>query len=113
MQNSTPHQVIPPHNPACERIFNGDGPVISFPRNGAEYFLDKEEPEPLQLVAQTAGDVSKVYWYINDHFYKACNRGEKQFFLPDSGPVKITCSDDKGRSNTIRIMVRQVAGGRR
>jgi penicillin-binding protein 1C len=106
-QNSTPHQVIPPHNPACERIFNGDGPIISFPRNGAEYFLDKKEPEPLQLVAQAASDVSKVYWYINDRFYKACNRGEKQFFLPDSGPVKITCSDDKGRSKTIRIVVRQ------
>jgi penicillin-binding protein 1C len=107
-QSGTPHQAIPPHNPACERIFRGDGPAIIFPQAGAEYFIDKNDPEPLQLVAQAAADVSKVYWYINDRFYKAANRGEKQAFLPTDGPVKITCSDDKGRSRTIRFVVRYV-----
>lgn len=103
--NRTPYEIVPPHNPACERIFRGNGPVISFPQAGAEYFLDKSDPEPLQLVAQAGADISKIYWYINDRFYKACNRGEKQFFVPTEGPVKITCSDDKGRSRTIWIKV--------
>ena len=104
-QNSTPHQVLPPHNPACERIFQGGGPAITFPKNGAEYFIDKKSPEPLQLAAQPAADVSNVYWYINDRFFKACSRGEKGAFVPEEGPVKITCSDDKGRSRTVWIRV--------
>lgn len=105
----TPYQVIPPHNPQCERIFKGEGPNITFPVNGAEYFIDKAHPEPLQLTASVPADVSKVYWYINDRFYKAAGRGEKQFFVPDEGPVKISCSDDKGRSKTIRVRVRRVS----
>lgn len=107
--NGTPQPVVPPHNPQCERIFKGEGPAITFPVNGAEYFIDKAHPEPLQLTASVPSDVAKVYWYINDKFYKAANRGEKQFFVPDEGPVKISCSDDKGRSKTIRITVRKVA----
>ncbi len=107
--NGTPYQIIPPHNPQCERIFKGEGPNITFPVNGAEYFIDKSHPEPLQLTASVPADVSKVYWYINDRFYKAANRGEKQFFVPEEGPVKIGCSDDKGRSKTVRVMVRRVS----
>lgn len=105
----TPYQIIPPHNPQCERIFKGEGPTITFPVNGAEYFIDKKNPEPLQLTASVPADVSKIYWYINDRPYKAASRGAKQFFVPDEGPVKISCSDDKGRSKTIRVSVRRVS----
>ncbi|HVF82301.1 MAG TPA: penicillin-binding protein 1C, partial [Flavisolibacter sp.] len=108
-RNGMPYQAIPLHNPACERIFKGEGPMITFPVNGAEYFLNKKEPEPLQLTASVPADVSKIYWYINDRFYKVAGRGEKQFFVPEEGPVQISCSDDKGRSKTIRIIVRRVS----
>jgi penicillin-binding protein 1C len=106
---NTPYQTIPTHNPACERVFKGEGPNIIFPHNGAEYFIDKLAPEPLQLMASVPADVSKLYWYVNDRFYKTANRGEKQFFVPEEGPVKISCSDDKGRSKTIRIVVKRVS----
>ncbi|HYO22909.1 MAG TPA: penicillin-binding transpeptidase domain-containing protein, partial [Flavisolibacter sp.] len=102
------YQIIPVHNPACERIFKGEGPAITFPQNGAEYFINKKEPEPLQLTASVSADVSKIYWYINDRFYKTAARGEKQFFVPEEGVVKISCSDDKGRSKTIIIRVKKV-----
>jgi penicillin-binding protein 1C len=62
----------------------------------------------LELVAKTGNDVLKVYWYINDKFYKSSNSGEKQFFVPEEGPVKISCTDDKGRNRDIRIKVRLV-----
>jgi penicillin-binding protein 1C len=107
--NGTPYQIIPQHNPSCERIFKGDGPGITFPQNNAEYFISKINPEPLQLTASVPTDVSKIYWYINDRFYKATNRGEKQFFVPDEGINKISCSDDKGRSKTISITVKRVS----
>jgi penicillin-binding protein 1C len=102
------YQKIPPHNPDCEIIFKGNAPTITSPSNGSEYLMSKKSKDPLQLTCKTATDVSKVFWYINNKFYKACSPGEKQFFIPDEGPVKISCTDDKGRNRDIKIMVRYV-----
>lgn len=102
------YEKIPAHNPSCETIFKGAAPVINSPVNGTEYLISKNNPEPLQLTCKTANDVDKVYWYINNKFYKSSNPGEKQFFIPNEGPVKISCTDDKGRNRDIRIMVKYV-----
>lgn len=106
--NGIPFQRIPQHNPSCEKIFKGDGPVITSPLSNTEYFISKKDPEPLQLSAKTSNDVSKVYWYVNDEFYKASGAREKIFFLPKEGPVKISCTDDKGRNRNIMITVKYV-----
>ena len=107
-ENGIAYQKIPAHNPDCEMIFKGNAPVIISPANGTEYLINKKDREPLQLVCKTANDVSKVYWYINNKYYKSCNAGEKQFFVPDEGPVKISCTDDKGRNRDIKITVKYV-----
>ena len=106
--NGVAYQKVPPHNPDCEAVFKGEGPAITSPTNGSEYYIDKNDPEPLQLTAHTSNDVSKVYWYINNHFYKTANAGEKQFFVPGEGPVKISCTDDKGRNRNIWIRIKYV-----
>jgi len=106
--NRIAYTKIPAHNPDCELIFKGNAPFITFPVNGSEYLISKKSPDPLQLVCKTSNDVSKVYWYINDKFYKASNAGEKQFFIPQEGPVKISCTDDKGRNRNIKITVKYV-----
>jgi penicillin-binding protein 1C len=107
-ENRIAYQKIPPHNPNCELIFKGAAPSITSPVNGTEYLINKKDREPLQLICKTANDVSKVYWYINNKFYKSSNAGEKQFFVPDEGPVKISCTDDKGRNRDIKITVKYV-----
>jgi len=107
-ENKMAYEKIPPHNPACETIFKEGIPQITSPTAGLEYYINKKHPEPLQLVCKTSIDVSKVYWYINDKFYKASNAGEKQFFIPEEGINKISCTDDKGRNKNIRISVRYV-----
>jgi penicillin-binding protein 1C len=107
-ENGIAYQKIPAHNPDCELIFKGNAPFIISPANGTEYLINKKDREPLQLVCKTANDVSKIYWYINNKFYKSCNAGEKQFFVPDEGPVKISCTDDKGRNRDIKITVKYV-----
>jgi len=99
---------IPPHNPDCEKIFKEGAPLIVSPSNGTEYLISKKHPEPLQLVCRVAGDASRVYWYINNKFYKSADAGNKQFFIPDEGPVKISCTDDKGRNRDVWIKVRLV-----
>jgi penicillin-binding protein 1C len=107
-ENKIAYSKVPPHNPECEIIFKGNAPSITSPANGSEYFISKKNREPLQLTCKTATDVSRVYWYINNKFYKACAPGEKQFFIPDEGPVKISCTDDKGRNRDIKILVKYV-----
>lgn len=106
--NSIAFEMIPPHNPACEKIFKEGVPNITSPVNGTEYLINKKDPEPLQLVCETANDVSKVYWYINNKFYKTTEAGTKQFFVPQEGTVKISCTDDKGRNRDIKISVKYV-----
>jgi penicillin-binding protein 1C len=107
-QNGIAFEKIPPHNPDCESIFNGDGPKIRSPLNGNEYYISKKNPEPLQLKASAGNEVTKIYWYINDKYYKNTAANERQFFVPDEGPVKISCTDDKGRNRNIWIQVRYV-----
>ncbi|MCZ2460248.1 MAG: penicillin-binding protein 1C [Chitinophagales bacterium] len=107
-ENNISYQSIPPHNPNCEKIFKGSAPLITSPVNGSEYMISKKNPEPLMLACKTANDVSRVYWYIDNKFYKVSYAGDKQFFKPTEGPVKISCTDDKGRNRNITIYVRYV-----
>ncbi|WP_276481849.1 penicillin-binding protein 1C [Paraflavitalea pollutisoli] len=102
------YQKIPVHNPACEKVFAGGAPAITHPRNGAEYLISRKHPEPLQLSCRTGNDVGKVYWYINNQFLKTAEASAKQFFMPEEGPVKISCTDDKGRNRDIWIKVKYV-----
>jgi penicillin-binding protein 1C len=108
-ENHVAYKKIPPHNPACEKIFKEGAPLITSPSNGSEYLISKKNPEPLQLVCRTGNDVGKVYWYINDKFYKSSDAGTKQFFMPEEGPIKVSCTDDKGRNRNVFIKVRFVS----
>lgn len=99
------YRKTPPHNPNCEQVFRDGAPAILSPRNGADYLLEKKNPEPLLLQCQAASDVVRVHWYINDRYYKSAGAAERVFFQPEAGPVRISCTDDKGRNRNIRIQV--------
>jgi len=107
-ENKMSYEKIPPYNPDCEKIFKEGSPEITSPIGNTEYLINKKDREPLQLSCKTADDVNKVYWYINNKFYKAGNAADKQFFTPEEGPIKISCTDDKGRNIDIWIKVRYV-----
>jgi len=107
-ENKMAYEKIPAHNPNCEEIFKEGLPVITSPNNNTEYLINKKDREPLQLTCKTSNDVSKVYWYINNKFYRASSARDKQFFVPDEGPIKISCTDDKGRNRDIWITVKYV-----
>ncbi|ULQ55927.1 penicillin-binding protein 1C [Flavihumibacter rivuli] len=100
---------IPPHNPDCEMVFREGAPRITSLSANEEYLIDQSDPEPLQLACRTGSDVSRVYWYINDQYYKSASPGSSIFFMPSEGPVKISCTDDKGRNTNLWIRVRMVA----
>lgn len=108
-ENRLAYEKIPPHNPACDKVFVEDAPLIRSPRNGTEYFISKQQPEPLQLSCDVTNDVKTVYWYVNDKFLKQTDARTRLFFTPDEGRTKISCTDDKGRNSNIFIKVKKVS----
>lgn len=106
--NKIKYEKIPPLSPDCENATAGNAPFINSPINGSDYFIPKQNPEPLALSCQSSADVNKIFWYINNQFYKSCNPKEKLFFMPQAGPIKISCTDDKGRNKDIWIKVKFV-----
>ncbi|HLP20261.1 MAG TPA: hypothetical protein VK174_08170, partial [Chitinophagales bacterium] len=108
-ENRIAYERIPAHNPACDKIFTEGAPVIRSPKNGAEYFISKTEPEPLQLSCEVTNDVKTIYWYVNNRFFKQCDAHTKLFFTPEEENVKISCTDDKGRNSDVWIKVKRVS----
>lgn len=104
----TAFETVPSHNPDCERIFSENAPEIIFPVNGQEYLISTSNPEPLQLSCTVSADVKLVYWYVNHTFAGMAAAGEKLFFEPPPGKVKISCTDDKGRTHNIAVKVKMV-----
>jgi penicillin-binding protein 1C len=98
-------ETIPPHNPGCEKVFREGAPVILSPQQGTEFLLSKSSPEPLLLSSRSQENNSRLYWYINDRFYKM---GSRVFYMPSEGPLKISCTDDKGRIRSVSISVKWV-----
>jgi penicillin-binding protein 1C len=86
-ENGITYQKIPRHNPDCELIFKGNAPVVISPVNGTEYLVNKKDREPLQLFKSLT--MGKVYWYIDNKFYKSCNT-TRSTFVPTEGPIKIS-----------------------
>lgn len=102
-----PYAKIPPHNPACRRIFQESAPVIASPAAGMEYLLERREKQQLLLNCHAHNEVKQVYWYLNDQLLRAAAANEQLFFTPDkAGPYKISCLDDQGRNTDAFITVR-------
>ncbi|RYE25818.1 MAG: penicillin-binding protein 1C [Sphingobacteriales bacterium] len=103
--NNIPYTKVPMHNPACNRMFDGQAPVINSLSNGSTYIV-ADKQQQLQLSCMVGNDVQQVYWYINDKFYSANAAAEKTFFTPTTPLVKISCTDDKGRTTNLNVKVK-------
>ncbi|UCH15347.1 MAG: penicillin-binding protein 1C, partial [Bacteroidales bacterium] len=108
IENNISFLKIPPHNPDCERLMPGMAPVITSPVHENEYFVDVNDSMQIMLSCNAANDVTLVYWYVNNKFYKSAVTNENIFFQPPEGTVKISCSDDKGRNRDIIIKVKYI-----
>lgn len=100
------YEKLPQHDPKCERVFRENAPQIVYPEGGSEYILDKNDTQKLMLNAQVRNDVKEIYWYINDKLLQKSTPNIPIFFVPESGKIKISCSDDKGRNTDIFVRVR-------
>lgn len=100
-----PCNAEPAHNPRCPSIRREGHPFITSLNDGAEYLLLYGRKQQLMLACNAENGVDKVYWYLNDRFYKSAKPTEKVFFEPEAGNYKVSCSDDRGRNSDIYINV--------
>ncbi|MBC8153097.1 MAG: penicillin-binding protein 1C, partial [Bacteroidetes bacterium] len=105
-----PYESLPPHNPACERVFAASGTqhelTITSPNDGSTYFLDVKNSTQMQLSCQATNEVRTVFWYLNDRLYRKARPTEAVFFTPRPGRLKISCADDKGRHVDSAVLIR-------
>jgi penicillin-binding protein 1C len=104
-KENIPYERIPEHNPECTRLFEESGPEINSLSDGGTYALIKGESSQLKLSCLGQNDIKEVYWYIDDVFLGKSKASDELFFQPSAGRLKITCTDDKGRSTSIFVFV--------
>jgi len=95
----------PQHNPDCQAKFTHNGPRILSPSEDYDYLIEEDSGQEILLLAASDSKAKTHYWYVNDKFYKKCKPGEKIFLQPENGEIKISCLDDKGRDESISILV--------
>lgn len=100
-----PYKAVPRHNPDCPSVRSSGAPKITSLTDGAEYLLFRSRKQQLMLSCNAENGVNKIYWYLNDKFYRSGSPDEKVFFIPDAGNYKISCSDDRGRNTDIWVKV--------
>jgi penicillin-binding protein 1C len=101
------YTLAPPHNPACERLFSGEGPKIISPTNGMIYLLTADD-QKVPFQASSGLDVREQCWYLNNQYLGRIKTGEKLFLPLLSGQYTACCLDDKGRLSTVKIVVKHL-----
>lgn len=102
-----PIDAPPPHNPACSRLLDDDEALrITSPREGAEYIIDRLNPRKMALECAAPPDANRLHWFVDGRYYRQSTPGEAVFFSPDTGLVRITVNDDKGRKHSVRFRVK-------
>lgn len=96
---------IPAHNPECTRVLASNPPRIVSPTANQEYLIDRADDAEIKLSAETAVDVSLLYWYVNDRLVGTSMPGQDFFVKVDPGKIKISCTDDRGRNSDITFSV--------
>jgi penicillin-binding protein 1C len=102
-----PLKLAPPHNPACPRMFAGDGPKIISPSDEMTYLMISER-DKIALQASSGVDVREQYWYIDNRFLGRVKAGEKIFKTFNNGRYTVSCLDDKGRLSSVTISVKHL-----
>jgi penicillin-binding protein 1C len=106
LENDIQFKKLPPHNYNCQARYSETGPRIVSPSQAYEYFIEENSNQALLLAAVSDGTVKTHYWFVNNNYYTKCKPGERVFFQPEPGKLKITCLDDKGRDDVISVHIK-------
>ena len=102
-----PFTAPPPHYHSCTLVNSTSGPTIVSPTDNMTYFLVSQQ-QKIALQATTPLDIRTCTWYINDRYYGQQGVGQKLLASLGSGRNTILCLDDRGRSTTVTVHVKQL-----
>jgi len=100
------YERIPTHNPKCDHYFQGKPPVIVHPTDGAVYYLDTTQNDGILLKANAGNDVEMIHWHLDDNYYGSSYKDEARFTQLPVGRTTISCTDDKGRSSEVDVIIK-------
>lgn len=103
-----PYKRMPNHNPGCNSINEDNGPQITSLTDGAEYLVIAGRKQQLMLRSSCENGTTLVYWYIDKKFFKKAAPTETVYYQADKGNHSVTCSDDRGRSSTVKFTVTMI-----
>ena len=100
---------IPEHNPNCNGVVSGAGPIIRSPTKDTPYKIRAGislEFQKILLEASVSNQTQQVYWFLDGQLVSSGRPTEKVFIVPVAGKYNLTCTDDEGRSTTqlLRIL---------
>lgn len=99
-----PTDKIPLHNPKCPTVTSEDVLKIVYPENGAYITLplnSKGERQNLLIDAAHVRSDAKLYWYIDESYYKETEKNHQLSIKLSEGNHKIFVVDDEGKSVSI------------
>jgi penicillin-binding protein 1C len=99
---------IPDHNPECTGSIYGDRPVIISPSEDMTYIIRNhvsKHQQGILLDATAAAGTNNIYWFFDGVLYGKAKPGQTMFLYPQKGKHELTCTDDRGRSTSIKIEV--------
>ena len=108
-KNGYPLDDIPEHLPSCNRVADGDPPVIRSPQPDAEYRLRAGVPAAFQKIlldASVSNQTSEIYWFVDGEMIYSGPPTERVFLTPEPGTHTLLCMDDEGRSSEVEITIR-------
>jgi len=102
-----PFTTPPQHYQLCTSINSASGPTIVSPTDNMTYFLVSQQ-QKISLQATTPLDIRMCTWYINDRYFAKQEVGQKLLASLGNGSNTILCLDDRGRSSSVTIQVKQL-----
>lgn len=99
---------IPLHNRECTHFSTVNRPKILSVQEGTVFVInpsENRETQKIPLKAQTAQDVDKIFWFAGSRLIATTLPDETAFFSPQSGIIRLTVLDSRGRSDTVSIKI--------
>lgn len=101
-------RIIPPLYPPDDKVIHlssdGFAPVITSPISNVQYHLEIDR-SVIPLSASVDSDTSELYWFANSSFIGKSKPGEIIEWEPGKGQFDLIVTDDKGRSDSLILLV--------
>ena len=107
-----PYSSPPPHNPNCTHAIKSQSLSIVSPRNKGLYYIEKNNPQEIELKANVSVGTGNVFWYHNNQLVGKFEARKSVFITPALGKNTITCTDENGKSVNVWFEARGLWKGK-